>query len=774
MATLKDFRDERLRKLEELKKLGVNPYPADSERTHNLSEITDKFGELEGRDVSVVGRIVNIRRFGKIAFIVIRDASGLVQLFFREGTVEGLDAPKSQLGMEQFNLLDSGDFVQAQGKVIKTQTGEISVDVVRLRILTKALRPLPSKQDGFKNKEERLRRRYVDTNVNDDVYQRYLRRSRFWQATREFLMGEGFVELNTPVLEITTGGADATPFVTHMDALNQDFYLRISHELPLKRLLVGGYEKVFDIGPRFRNENYSDEHLPEHNAMEWYWAYADWEQGMKLTQRLIRSVADKTWGKRQFDLANGMHVDLGADDQDWPRVSFVDSIRDNFDGLDVFNCTLDQVKEQLAKHKIEVEKTENKSRGIDKLWKKIRAGIAGPAFLVDIPTFLQPLAKTQPGKPELTEQFNLLLGGSELCKAYSELNDPVDQLNRFKEQEAMRQAGDTEAMMLDIDYIEALEYAMPPACGFGYSERVFWYLEGVTAREGVIFPQLRREVDEVTKSIYSDVNFTASQKPAINRGNLPSSAAEQGTKKLYLDDYALNDCDAKVVAVDDLGSGAGRIVTDQTCIYPGGGGQDFDLGKITWDGGKLLLTEVSKDKQGVVYHDGTLEGNAPQVGATVHLEVDRDRRFYNSRMHCAGHLIDYAINKLGKTDWEPGKGSHYPGRCFVEYKGEFNAEEAEDMARRVEGVLADLASEDGSITPSRVKSEEAHKVSKYIPQAILDMYQNVHIARYPHDFAICCGGTHLTNTSQLGKVKITQIKKKDGNIRVSYEVEHVA
>lgn len=506
MATLKELRDERLRKLEELKGLGVNAYPAGSKRTHVLSQITDDFDKLENKQVSVVGRIVNLRAFGKIAFIVLKDVSGQVQLFLRSDSIAPLDAKNSQLGMEQLPLLDNGDFIEAQGKVIKTKTGEISVDVEKLRILTKSLRPLPAAHFGFTNKEERLRRRYVDLNVNQEVRQRFIRRSKFWQATRDFLNKEGFLEINIPVLEHTPGGADANPFVTHMDALNQDFYLRISHELPLKRLLVGGYEKVFDIGARFRNENYSDEHLPEHNAMEWYWAYADWEQGMELTERLVREVADKTWGTRQFKLANGMEVDLGADGQPWPRVSFVDVIRDSY-GLDTFTSSLSEIKEQLKKHKLEVEKSENRSRGIDKLWKKVRTTIVGPAFLVDIPTFLQPLAKTQADRPELTEQFNLLLGGSELCKAYSELNDPIDQLNRFKEQQAMRDAGDTEAMMLDIDYIEALEYAMPPACGFGYSERLFWVIEGVTAREGVIFPQLRSEVDEVTRGIYTDINF---------------------------------------------------------------------------------------------------------------------------------------------------------------------------------------------------------------------------------------------------------------------------
>ena len=770
MATLKELRDERLRKLDDLKKLGVNPYPASAERTHTLLAISEQFSQLEGTEVSVVGRITNIRKFGKIAFVVVRDATGSLQLFLGADKVAPLNATDSQLGFEQLPLLDSGDFVEAHGTVVKTQTGEISVDVARLRLLAKSLRPLPTVHDGFSNKEERLRRRYVDTNVNRDVYERFLRRSAFWQATRQFLMSEGFVEINIPVLETTTGGADATPFVTHMDALGQDFYLRISHELPLKRLLVGGYEKVFDIGPRFRNENYSDEHLPEHVAMEWYWAYADWNQGMKLTERLVRKVADDTWSTRQFTLANGMQVDLGKDGEDWPRVSFVDVIREHY-GLDVFTCTLDDVKTQLKKHGLEVEKTENRSRGIDKLWKKIRVTLPGPAFLVDIPTFLQPLAKTQRGKPELTEQFNLLLGGSELCKAYSELNDPIDQLNRFKEQQAMRDAGDDEAMMLDIDYVEALEYAMPPACGFGYSERVFWTLEGVTAREGVVFPQLRQEIDEVTKAMYPDVKLEPESPKAktLPAKNLPESAAEQGTRKLYLDDYAMLECDAQIVRVEELDDRLLRIQLDQTCMYPGGGGQDCDFGRIEWATGMLVVMNVAKDKEGNVVYEGTREAAAPKVGDKAHVVVDAERRQLNSRLHCAGHLIDYAVRQL-KPGWKPGKGSHYPGRCYVEYDGEFNADEAETVARGIEDILAKVVARGGAIKPMQVPSAEAHKYSTYLPQAILDAYKNVHVTAYPDNFYVCCGGTHISDTSELGEVKIEKIRKKSGHIRVSYEM----
>ena len=510
MATLKSLRDERLRKLKEIKDLGIDPYPADATRTNYLFEIQSKFNKFDGKEVSVVGRIKATRKIGKIAFITIHDSTGDLQLFLRQGQVKTNDTDNKYLEFSKINLLDVGDFVQADGKVIKTQTGEISVEVEKLKLLTKSLRQMPTSHDGFTNKEERLRRRYVDLNINPDVYERFVRRSKFWQSTRDFLIKHDFIEINTPVLEHTTGGADAKPFVTHMDSLNQDFYLRISQELPLKRLLGGGYEKVFDIGPRFRNENYSDEHLPEHVAMEWYWAYADWEDGMDFTQELFRFICDKTWGKRAFEINDMDKIDLGRDGEDWPRVSFVEIIKKEFN-IDVFDSPMDEIKLKLKENKLEVAKEDNRARSIDKLWKKIRTEISGPTYLIDIPVFLQPLAKAQKKDPRLSEQFNLILAGTELCKAYSELNDPIDQLNRFLEQRDMRDAGDEEAQMLDIDFVEMLEFGMPPACGFGFTERVFWTLENVTAREGVPFPQLRQEIDSVTKSIYPDI-FSKKQK----------------------------------------------------------------------------------------------------------------------------------------------------------------------------------------------------------------------------------------------------------------------
>ena len=500
MATLQDYRNERLRKLEELQKLGIDSYPARSERTHTCNQIVNDFEDLEGKEVSVVGRVMNLRKFGKLAFIVLRDSSGQVQLFLHGPDVTELDAKRGTLGMKQLSLLDSGDYLQATGIVIKTKTGEISVGVRELRLLTKSLRPIPEK---LENKEERFRRRYLDMNVNQEVRQRFIRRSKFWQATRDFLNNNGFIEINTPVLEYTTGGADANPFVTYMDALDkQQFYLRISQELPLKRLIGAGFEKVYDLGPRFRNESYSDEHLPEHIAMEWYAAYWDWQKGRSFMEDMYKYVLKETFGTLKFNI-KGFDIDMG---REWEVWDYAEVIAKHYD-IDVYNTTIEEVTKKLKENNLEVKKTDSIPRGIDKLWKNIRKDVAGPVWLVNTPKFISPLAKSNVDNPLAVERFQPVIAGTELGNGYSELNDPIDQLNRFTEQQAMRDAGDDEAMMLDIDFVEMLEYGMPPTCGWGYSERVFWTFEGVTAREGVPFPHLKHEIDESTKAIYSNLNL---------------------------------------------------------------------------------------------------------------------------------------------------------------------------------------------------------------------------------------------------------------------------
>lgn len=486
MTTLNDYRDERLRKLRQIRELGINPYPAKSHRNTKIATILNHFEEKNGQEVCIAGRIVAIRAFGKIAFVKLRDYSGEVQVFMEKTD----NVSDKMFGVKQLKLLDTGDFVEATGIVGKSSTGEISVFANEIRLLTKSLRPLPG-YDGLTNKEERYRRRYVDMNVNPEVRERLVRRSKFWQATRDFMNAHGFIEINTPVLETTTGGADANPFVTHMDALDSDYYLRISQELPLKRLLGGGFEKVYDIGPRFRNEGVDDEHLPEHIAFESYAAYEDYEDGMALYEEMIKYVAKETWGTLQFNVG-GFEINL---DQKWPRIKYADLLKDKFN-IDVFNLNRDQMLNILQENHVTVDPDASDGRLIDHLWKLIRKTSAGPYWLVEEPLSLSPLAKISDENPLVTQRFHPIIAGTEMGNGYSELNDPLDQLARFEEQQAMRDNGDDEAQMLDMDFVEMLEYGMPPACGWGNSERNFWLLEGVSGREAVPFPIIKKRNED--------------------------------------------------------------------------------------------------------------------------------------------------------------------------------------------------------------------------------------------------------------------------------------
>ena len=478
MVQLSDYRDERLRKLDEIKSKGIDPYPSKSKRNTKIGDIINDFDSYENGKVTIVGRIIAIRSFGKLAFVKIRDYFGEIQIFMREE-----ETPAGLFGTKELKLLDTGDFIEAEGTIGRSQTGEISLFCNSLRLLTKTLRPLPEK---FENKEERYRRRYVDMNVNPEVRERLVRRSKFWQATRDFMNAHGFIEINIPVLEHTTGGADATPFVTHMNALDEDYYLRISHELPLKRLLGGGFEKVYDIGARFRNEGVDDEHLPEHIAFESYAAYENYEDGMKLYEEMIKYVAKETWGTLEFHV-NGFDINL---DCEWPRIKYSDLLKEKF-GVDVFNPDRTQLLQVLKENGVEVDPKTTTPHLIDHVWKLIRKTSAGPYWLIEEPLSLSPLAKKSSENPLVTERFHPVIAGTEMGNGFSELNDPLDQLNRFEEQQAARDAGDEEAQMLDRDFVEMLEYGMPPACGWGNSERNFWLLEGVSGREAVPFPIIK-------------------------------------------------------------------------------------------------------------------------------------------------------------------------------------------------------------------------------------------------------------------------------------------
>lgn len=497
MATLKELRQVRLEKLQKLQEMGINPFPARSEKEFPNAEVVEKFDDFEGKKITLTGRLMSWREHGAIVFADLEDFSGRIQLYIHEVDLSKTDVKKQLLGFSDLNLLDIGDFVQVTGEVTKTKRGESSIKPTELKLLTKAIRPLPEKHEGLKDKETRLRRRYLDMASNPEVRDLFVRKAKFWDATRDYLKEQGFIEINVPVLEHVTGGADAKPFVTHMDSIDQTFYLRISHELFLKRLVGGGYEKVFDIGPRFRNEGMSDEHLPEHYAIEWYWAYADYKDSMKLTKDLFRHIAKEVYGTTKFKRGE-LEFDLA---DEWVELDYAKLIKKEH-GIDIYKDSEDKMRVVLEKCGVKMPSDANKNRLIDNLWKVLRKDIAGPAFLINEPKFMSPLAKSMPDNVEITERYHAVIGGSELANGYSELNDPIDQFERFSEQQSQRDAGDDEAQMMDIDFVEMLEYGMPPTAGHGHSERVFWFLEGVTAREGTAFPQMKYKLDEVTKELY--------------------------------------------------------------------------------------------------------------------------------------------------------------------------------------------------------------------------------------------------------------------------------
>ena len=356
------------------------------------------------------------------------------------------------------------------------------------KLLTKTLRPLPDKWHGIADEEEKLRKRYLDILFNPEVKEIFIKRAKFWQAIRDFLNKKNFLEVETPVLENTTGGGDARPFVTHHNALNLDVYLRISMgELWQKSLMAAGFEKTFEIGRQFRNEGMDAEHLQDYTQMEFYWAYADYKMGMTLVQELYKYAAQKTFGTLKFKI-KGFDIDL---DKTWETYDYRETVKKHT-GIDILKTDLKQIEKKLKELNIKYDKNGfNETRAIDNLWKYCRKLIAGPGFLVGLPVAVSPLAKRDETVPELTQRFQVIIAGSELGNGYSELNDPVDQAERFKEQVKLKEAGDEEAQMFDHEFVEALEYGMPPTCGFGMSERVFAFLMNKSMRECQIFPLMK-------------------------------------------------------------------------------------------------------------------------------------------------------------------------------------------------------------------------------------------------------------------------------------------
>lgn len=490
-SRLDEILKDREKKIDTLKLMGINLYPAKSKKEAANKEIVDNFEKYEGKTLTLAGRIMAWREHGKLTFAQIQDQSGRIQLFIRADMVEVTNKEKQNLGFEDLELLDIGDIIQVTGEVVKTRTGEVSLMVKEIKLLAKSRLPLPDKWAGIVDPDEAIRKRYLDILMDAEKLHRFERKAKFWGETRKFLESRGFIEVETPVLESVTGGADAKPFVTHMNAIDQDFYLRISTELYQKRLIGAGFEKVFTLGPNFRNEGMDDEHLPEYYQCEWYMAYADYRDNMKLVRDLYIHLAKSVYGKTDFD-TRGYRFDLA---DEWHEIDYVESIKEKT-GMDVFTATEEEMKKAVAENGIKLTGEINRMRLIDNLWKIVRKDVGGPAFLVNVPKFVSPLAKNKPEDPKLTERFQPIIGGSELGNGYSELNDPTEQRERFMEQQAARDAGDEEAQMMDTNYIDMLEYGMPPTSGYGFSERLFWFMENVSGREGTLFPPLRIKKEE--------------------------------------------------------------------------------------------------------------------------------------------------------------------------------------------------------------------------------------------------------------------------------------
>lgn len=484
MSSIDEIRDTRLKKLELIKKAGINPYPADPKRELTLKEAKENFETLEKEKTSkwLSGRIMSMRGQGAIIFITLYDGTESFQALLK----------KDVLGEEKLNffneVVDIGDFVEIFGTFFVTQRGEKTIEANDWRMLSKSLRPLPEKWHGLQDTEERFRKRYLDILSDPEIKDIFIKKQKFWQAVRDFLINEGFLEVETPVLENTTGGADARPFVTHHNALDIDVYLRISAgELWQKRLMVAGYPKTFEIGRIFRNEGMSAEHLQDYTQLEFYLGYADYNTGMDLVERMYKHVAEKTFGTLEFAIGNHK-VDLG---KKWERYDYKETIK-KYTGVDITLASLEEIESKLKELKVEFDKTGwNKARAVDSLWKYCRKQISGPGFLVGVPKELSPLAKSDPKNIEVTERFQPIIAGSELGNGYSELNDPLDQAERFALQAKLREAGDEEAQMEDTEFVEALEYGMPPTCGFGMSERLFSFLMNKPVRETQLFPLMR-------------------------------------------------------------------------------------------------------------------------------------------------------------------------------------------------------------------------------------------------------------------------------------------
>lgn len=479
MESLDKLRQNRVEKLGKIKKLKVDPYPAKAHKKESIAVSLNS----QGKVIQTAGRIMSIRGHGGSSFMDVVDQSGKIQLFF---SADELSTASRQL----LTLLDTGDFIQVSGKVGKTQAGQVTIFVEDFKLLTKSIRPVPATFYGLKDVETRLRKRYLDLIVNPEVRDLFIKKAKFWTSVRQFLIENNFLEVETPALELIPGGADATPFITHHNALDTDYYLRISLELYQKRLLVGGFEKIFEIGKIFRNEGIDAEHLQDYLQMEFYWAYADYESLIDFVEKYYRFIVKETFGLTKTK--NGeIELDWG---KPWKKVDYIDAFKAET-AIDLSrNPGVNDLSKLAEKIGIKANKKLGEGRLIDLIYKKtIRPKLIQPSLLINHPVAVSPLAKRDENNPATVQRIQVLAAGTEIGNGWSELNDPQDQAQRFEKQQEMRKEGDPEAQMYDHDFVEALEYGMPPSVGFGLSQRLFAVLVDKPIRETVFFPSIKNK-----------------------------------------------------------------------------------------------------------------------------------------------------------------------------------------------------------------------------------------------------------------------------------------
>lgn len=529
----------RRRSLEELRSLGINPYPAEEYKvTGHAREILDTFeDEAPRRAVSVAGRVMSRRIMGKASFLELQDSTGRIQIYItRDDLCPGED--KTLYNSVVKKLMDIGDFIGVAGEVFRTQMGEISVQAHSLTFLSKALRPLPvvKEKDGevfdsFTDPELRFRQRYVDLVVNPHVREIFLKRTRIFNAMRQFFNDRGYIEVDTPVLQPIPGGAAARPFITHHNALDIPLYLRIANELYLKRLIVGGFEGVYEFSRNFRNEGMDRTHNPEFTAMEIYVSYKDYDWMMSFTEQLLEYICLSVLGTTKVKVGE-REIDFKAP---YRRVTMLDAIHEHT-GIDVSGMNEEELRATCKSLGIEVDDTMGKGKLIDELFgEKCEGSYIQPTFITDYPKEMSPLTKEHRTNPLLTERFELMVNGKEIANAYSELNDPIDQRERFEDQLRLSEKGDDEAMFIDHDFLRALEYGMPPTSGMGIGmDRLVMLLTGQESiQEVLLFPQMRPEkvLPRDKKEVFASAGIPEEWVPVLHKAGYLTLAAVKAEEK---------------------------------------------------------------------------------------------------------------------------------------------------------------------------------------------------------------------------------------------------